>query len=130
MGGQPTRSLTLDAGALIAVEQDQRSVLIAVYNALRKGAAVLVPAGVLAQVWRGGARQARLVRMLNQHGVCLVPLDGLQARLIGILCARRQHNDVVDGSVAVTARQNKSLVLTSDPDDIRRLDPNLPVEKI
>lgn len=130
MGGQSPRSLTLDAGALIAIEQDQRAVLIAVYNALRKGAAVLVPAGVLAQVWRGSNRQARLSQMLGQRGVSIIPLDALQARVVGALCARRGHNDVIDGSVVATARQFKSLVLTSDPDDLHKLDPHLSVEKV
>ncbi|TAK32179.1 MAG: PIN domain-containing protein [Chloroflexota bacterium] len=130
MGGQPPRSLTLDAGALIAIEQDRRDVLIAVYNALRKGAAVLVPAGVLAQVWRGGNRQARLSQMMGQRGVSVVPLDELQARVVGVLCAQRGHDDIVDGSVVVTARQYKSLVLTSDPDHLRKLDPQLSVERL
>ena len=130
MGGQPPRALTLDSGALIAVEQGRRPVEVAIRNALQKGAPVLVPAAALAQVWRGSPRQARLAQLLADRGVEVVPLDGLQARLVGVLCGRQKHDDIVDGSVAVIARQSKSLVLTSDPEQIRKLDPGLPIEKV
>lgn len=45
--------LTLDSGALIAAEKSSRRVWQLLKAASERGAAVTVPAVVLAQVWRG-----------------------------------------------------------------------------
>lgn len=51
--------LTLDSGALIGFERQDRSVVTHLKAALSAGLALTVPAVVLAEVWRGGARSAR-----------------------------------------------------------------------
>lgn len=116
---------TLDAGALIAVERGERTVVARVTEAVRRGVGVVIPAGVLAQVWCDGRRQVRLQRLLASEGVEVVPLDDFTARAAGQLLGATGARDVVDASVVVCARARDHVVLTSDPEDLRALDPGL-----
>jgi hypothetical protein len=116
-------SLTLDAGALIAFERNDRRVVALLSRALFRGAALLVPAGVVGQVWRDGARQVRLGRLLRTRELEVVPLDDQQARAAGQLCGVARTRDVIDASVVLCARARGGAVLTSDPLDLRHLDP-------
>jgi hypothetical protein len=77
-----TDGLCLDAGALIALDRGEARVLHLLDRARALGAALEIPAGVVAQVWRGG-RQARLARFLAADGVLVVGLDAETARAIG-----------------------------------------------
>lgn len=86
--------------------------------ALRRGITPIVPAGVLAQAWRGGP-QARLSQLLR--GCVSAPLDEPLARDVGSLCAASNTSDVVDASVVVVARSRHAAVVTSDEPDIRHL---------
>lgn len=115
------RPVVLDAGALIAVDRADRRII----RLLELAEAVHVPAGALAQAWRNPARQARLARAMAADGVELHPLDGQTARAAGQLCAATGTVDVIDASVALVARLVDGVVVTSDPDDLRRLDPGL-----
>jgi hypothetical protein len=114
--------LTLDAGALIALEKGDRRVVTTLADALGKDVPVTVPAGALAQVWRGGGRQARLARVLAGEGIEIEPLDERGARHAGRLCGLTGTHDVVDASVVVGAKMRGDAILTSDVDDLRRLD--------
>ncbi len=115
----------LDAGALVAFERNSRRVVAMVARALQHGDALVVPAGVVAQVWRDGRRQARLARLLGSALCEVTALDDRVARASGQLCGVTRTTDVVDSSVVVVARQRELRVLTSDVDDLRRLDPRL-----
>ena len=115
--GAVTRGLCLDAGALIAVERQDRRVLRLLELASTAGYAVDVPVGVVAQVWRGGNRQASLARFLRLDDVGFVDLNLNAARAVGELCALTGTSDVVDGHVALHARRHGLAVVTSDPDD-------------
>ncbi len=57
-------TLVLDAGALIALHRNDRSVWAMLRNAADDSAEVSVPAGVIAQAWRDRSRQALLARAL------------------------------------------------------------------
>jgi hypothetical protein len=57
--------LTLDAGALIAFDRNERRVVALIARAVQQGCSLAVPAGVVAQAWRDGRRQARLARLLG-----------------------------------------------------------------
>lgn len=118
---------TLDAGALIAIERADRRVTALLMAARARGARLAVPAAALAQVWRGGARQARLAALQRSRFVDVVPLDGSDARLAGQLCGLRGTTDVVDASVVICARRRPGVVLTSDPADLLQLDARLRV---
>lgn len=57
--------LTLDTGALIGFERADRRVLIHFKNAELQGQQLTVPTPVIAEAWRGGARSARIARLLE-----------------------------------------------------------------
>lgn len=115
--------LTLDAGALIAFERNDRRVVALLARALEHGWALTVPAGVVGQVWRDGRRQARLARLLAADEVEIEALDDRRARASGQLCGARGTADVIDASIVQGARSRGDRIVTSDPDDLQRLDP-------
>ena len=110
--------ITLDAGALIAAERNDRDFWAFYKDATQEGVVMNVPAGVLAQVWRG-AEQARLAQLINSCYV--VPLGEELAKAAGLLCGLTGTSDVVDSSVVAAAARRGDAVLTSDPRDIRKL---------
>jgi hypothetical protein len=120
-------TLVLDAGALIAVERADRPTLLVMDAARRQGRDFVVPAGVVAQVWRGGSRQARLARFLAARGVEVEALSEAGAKAAGLLCSRAGASDVIDASVVVTARRRRATVVSSDRADLERLDPGIAV---
>ena len=122
-------SLTLDAGALIAVERGDRRVVAILTRAVQRKLVLAVPTGVIAQVWRDGRKQATLARLLASRSLEIVPLDDSAARAAGQLCGVRGTSDVIDASVVLCARARGHGVLTSDPDDLARLDPSLRLER-
>lgn len=127
--GRPAGDLTLDAGALVAYERNDRRARERIRAALQAGGRVTVPAGVLAQVWRDRRRQVELAWLLRE--VHIQDLNEKAARASGELCGRAGTSDVIDASVVVCAQEERgSTVLTSDPADLRHLDPSLDVRKV
>ena len=120
----------LDTGALIAFDRNDRRVVAIVSRALEHSDALIVPAGVVAQAWRDGRTQVRLARLLGSPACEIVPLDDLAARAVGQLCGTTRTGDITDASVAITARQRGLRVITSDPNDIRRVDSRLDIVPI
>ena len=116
---------TLDTGALIALESGSTRMAVLVEEALVGRAELAIPAGVLAQAWRGGGRQARLARLLRASTISVVPLDARMALRVGARCATTGTADIVDVSVAICASDRGHPVITSDPDDISAIDPAL-----
>ena len=121
MGTRPARPVVVDSGGLIAFERGDR----AVRSLLRSADQVVIPAGVVAQVWRGSARQARVAQLLRARNATIEPLDEDTARVVGVLCAHTGTSDVIDASVALAAQIHDAVVVTSDPDDLRRLVPGI-----
>lgn len=121
MGTKRPRPVVLDAGALIAVDRADRRVI----RLLELAHDIHVPAGALAQAWRNPARQVRLVRVVASEGIVVHPLDAVSARAAGQLCAATSTSDVVDASVVLVARIVDGMTVTSDSDDLRRLDPGI-----
>jgi hypothetical protein len=99
-------------------------------EALRTGAKLVIPAGVLGQVWCDGSRQVTVGALMRGPSTLVPPLDRLLAEAAGILCGRARTADVIDASVVLLARRERAVVVTSDPGDLRRLDPNLAIEPI
>jgi predicted nucleic acid-binding protein len=118
-------AVVLDTGALIGFERNDRRIVAIIVRALEHDDPLLVPAGVVAQAWRDGSRQTRLARLLGSPLCEVLALDDRQARAAGQICGVAETSDVVDASVAVAARDRGARVLTSDPDDLRRLDHHL-----
>lgn len=110
--------LVYDSGALIAAERGSRSLWALHAEAVDRGFSPLIPAPVLAQVWRGGP-QARLSRLLQACEI--VPFDEGWARRVGAVCGLSGTSDVVDASVAVLASEVIGIVVTSDVADLELL---------
>lgn len=117
--------LTLDAGALVAFERNDRAVVAIIARACERRVQLVAPAGVVGQVWRDGRRQARLARLLGSELVEIEPLDDERARAAGQLCGVAGTSDVIDASVALCARARGHAVLTADVQDLSRLDATL-----
>lgn len=113
-------AIVLDAGALIALERGDPKARAYVFLAEHGQATLVTSAAVVARVWRGSARQARISRLLASDLVTEVPLDPAMSRRIGALAAAVGCTDVVDGHVAVVALEREAFVMTSDPEDIMR----------
>lgn len=77
--------LTLDAGALVAFERNDRSVVAIIARAQERKLRLGVPAGVVGQVWRDGRQQARLARLLGSDLIEIESLDDQRARAAGQL---------------------------------------------
>lgn len=114
MGG-----VTYDTGALVAGERDDRKMWALHAGFLAEEVAPVVPAPVLAEAWRGGARQASLSRLLAMCDV--EPMSEEQARQVGVLAAKAAHDDVVDVTVVEGAIRRRDAIVTSNEDHIRRV---------
>lgn len=123
-------SVVFDAGALIALERRDSRVLALLSEIAAAEITVYLPAGVLAQVWRGTPRQALLSRLLKARAVKVVPLDQAEALRVGLLLARAGASDVTDAHVALVAKPLGALVVTSDPGDIAAMDVGLRIQAI
>lgn len=116
--------VTLDAGGLIALDRNDRRVIVLLARASELASTVTVPATALAQAIRRPARQARLSRLIRQPTTQLAPLDGPDATAVGILLAKSRTSDISDAHVVICARRAEQPIVTSDPEDLSRLDPN------
>lgn len=117
--------VTLAAGGLIALERDDRRVIVLLARAAESGAHVNVPASALAQAIRRPERQARLARLIRQPTTTLRELDRVDATSVGRLLAATGTADVVDAHVVICARRAGQRVVTSDPDNLRALDASI-----
>jgi predicted nucleic acid-binding protein len=117
--------IVFDAGGLIALERNDRRAFSILDTALQDGDRIIVPATALAQVIRNPARQVRLWRMIQFDQTEVVPLDSSHAQAVGALLAQTGASDITDAHVVVCARAAGHAVITSDPVDLKRLDPKL-----
>jgi hypothetical protein len=91
---------------------------------------MLVPAGVVGQVIRDPARQVELRAFLRARITEVKVLDHVLAEAAGVLCGKSSTTDVIDASVALTARRERAVVISGDAKDLRRLDPSLTIHAI
>lgn len=109
-------TLILDAGAFVAVERRDRTVMALLKAELLAGRTPMTHGGVVGQVWRGGSgRRAPVAQLLE--GVEVEPLDDGLGRRTGVLLRLTGGRDVIDAAVILLARDG-DLVLTSDPGDL------------
>jgi predicted nucleic acid-binding protein len=125
-----TQGVTLDAGALIALEKGDRRMIALLQQASRLRRPFHVPAGVMGQVWRNGSRQVTLARFFRSLGVHVEALDENLAKACGELCSVAASADVIDASVVIAARAHGDVIISSDPDDLYQLDPGARIERI
>lgn len=110
--------IVLDAGALNAIDRDDRRVAAMIALGRRVGAELVTVAPVVGQAWRDGARQTRLARALPMIDVW--PVDLATAQAAGELLRASGSVDVVDALVALAARSGDQ-VLTSEGGDLTAL---------
>jgi hypothetical protein len=104
-------TLVLDAGAFIAFERGDRRVASLLKRALLASQRPRTHGGVVGQIWRAGARQARTARLLQAVEVAALDLD--LGRRAGLLLARARRTDAVDAALVLLARDGDWMV-TSD----------------
>ena len=109
--------MILDAGFLISVDRSERSAHAFLSAASGSDLALHTTQPVVAQVWRGGSRQARLAAFLKT--IVIHPLD--DGRSVGQLLAQTKTSDVVDAHVVITALRLGHDILTGDPGDLTTL---------
>jgi predicted nucleic acid-binding protein len=120
-------AVVLDAGALIALERRNRRISLFLEGLVAEECRILVPTTVMAQVLRDPSRQFEVWQILQAESTDIVPLDAAHARAAGALLAKSGTTDVVDAHVVVCAQAQSFPIVTSDPFDLRRLDPSLPL---
>jgi hypothetical protein len=117
--------VTLDAGGLIALDRNDRRVVVLLARASETGARLTVPASALAQAIRRPDRQVRLSRLIRQPTTDVIDLGRVDASSVGRLLAASGTSDIADAHVVICARRADQPVVTSDPGDLRQLDPAL-----
>jgi len=68
--------------------------------------------------------------MLRTPGIIAAPLHHEDAKRVGELLRGSETSDIVDAHVAVLAERLQATVITSDPDDIAKLNEDLPLIRV
>lgn len=111
-------TLVLDAGALIALDRNDRPMWVRMKALLEARELPRTHGGVVGQVWRGGPRQARLATALA--GIDVRPLNERLGRAAGELLGATRTSDVVDAALVLLAEDGDEIV-TLDRRDIETL---------
>jgi hypothetical protein len=117
--------VTFDAGPLVALDRDDRRVVVLLARARETSTRITIPASALAQAIRRPERQARLSRLIRQPTTDVIDLGRVDATNVGRLLAASGTSDIADAHVVICARRADQPVVTSDPGDLRQLDPAL-----
>jgi predicted nucleic acid-binding protein len=117
-------ALILDAEGLVKLADGNHFAVSFARDAHDRSGRIVTAAPTIAEVLRGGPRDAKLHRVLNQ--VIVVAVDKALGRTAGELLGRAGlsgHRCTIDALLAAVAlRQQRPVVLlTSDPDDMARL---------
>jgi predicted nucleic acid-binding protein len=110
-------SITLDTGALIALERRHQRMWKVLHRASALGVLPVVPADVVAEWWRGRTD----IRDHILGSVVIEPVTEALARLAGESMAKVKGATSVDAIVMASAAQRGDAVYTSDIDDLERL---------
>jgi hypothetical protein len=124
-----SRAVILDNAALTALAGDasqaKTTVRAALTAAVRLRREVIVPALVLAEMYRGRHHDQVVDACLSREtGVAVRDTDRRLARLVGgiLVAADRGSGDIVDAHVvAVAVETGGGVCLTGDPDDLNAL---------
>jgi hypothetical protein len=109
-------ALLLDAGALIAVERDDRWMMARLRVAHTTGMELRSTGIVIAEVWRDeSGRQTHLARLLKAVDVRAV--DEKLGREAGVLLGRAGRGQAA-GATIVASTKTGDAIVTSDPADI------------
>jgi hypothetical protein len=109
--------MILDAGVLISIDRREPTVNMLTKTTDEDDEDLHTSEAVVAQVWRDGARQARLAAFLRT--VEIHPLD--DGRAVGRILRDSDTSDVVDAHLALLARDLDDDIVTGDVDDLTRI---------
>lgn len=119
--------LTLDTGALVALERRAERVLALVAVARTKGQPIMVPAPVVVEWWRG--QRGPVARLLEAFDV--EPLSNELAHIAGVALAKvGQGPSATDAVVMASAAQRGDVVLTGDIEDLAKLQTVFPAVRL
>jgi hypothetical protein len=118
--------LTLDTGALIALERRRQRMARVYRAAVEDNVLLTVPSPVVVEWWRGRSD----VRETILRGLRVERLDDELAKLAGEALAAIPLASVVDAVVMASAARRGDLVYTSDPSDLGRLQTFFPTVRL
>lgn len=110
-------TITLDTGALIALERRRARIWKVLHRARTLGVVPIVPADVVAEWWRGRSD----IREYILGSVVVEPLTEPLARIAGECVADVTGAATIDAIVMASAAQRGDAVYTSDLSDLERL---------
>jgi predicted nucleic acid-binding protein len=120
------RGITLDTGALIAIERRKQRGNHLLELAKMRLAVLSVPVPVVAEWWRG--RTETRGKILDVVNVAAISLAVVKAA--GEALARVDESTVVDAMVMAFAASRGDVVFTEDVDDLERLRAFFPSVKV
>jgi len=117
--------LTFDTGALIGLER-ARHLMRKVYGtAILNDVRITVPAVVVAEWWRTGAKEKERAQVLRS--VVVEPTTEVVARMAGAALTLLRTAQTIDALVMASAAQRPhEIVYTSDPGDLEMLKAAVP----
>lgn len=117
---------TLDTGALIALERRRQRMLGFLQIARADKITVVVPSVCIAEWWRGrtDVREKILAAVIVEH------TDDALVRLTGEALAAVPTATCIDAMVMASAARRGGVVLTSDVDDLTRLQAAFPSVRV
>jgi hypothetical protein len=104
--------ITADSGFLVGVERSKQRALLPLKVAIAGKLRISVPVAVVAEWWRGGPRQAQILKAFE-----VAPMTERIARSAGEAIAAVPGATVVDAIVMASAAARGGVVYTSDFDD-------------
>jgi hypothetical protein len=119
-------SVTLDTGALVALERRRPRMWKVLHRARALGVVPFVPADVVAEWWRGRSD----VREDILASVVVEPLTERLARVAGECLASVRGSTTVDAIVMACAARRGDAVYTSDLVDLERLRAFFPAVRV
>ena len=121
-----TRTVTLDTGALIALERRSQRMTDVLVRARRREELLVVSQVVLAEWWRGRTdwRERILAALVVE------PLTDARAKLAGEAVAQVPGATVIDAIVMASAASRGDVVYTSDVEDLEALRSFFPMVRV
>jgi hypothetical protein len=118
--------LTLDTGALIALERRRHRMRKVIDVATRDAVPITVPVVILAEWWRGRSDLRDLIRRM----VTVEPMHEALATAAGEALASVGAASVADAIVMASAARRGDVVYTSDFGDLQRLQSVFPTVRV
>ncbi len=126
-------AVTLDIGALVALERHRQSMMTAIDAARARNVSVTAPANAVAEWWRGRSDRRDFIR----HMCIIRDLDEEIAKLAGEALAWLGRRDVeiddgvtIDATVIATAALHGPILYTGDFEHMQRFADFFPAVKL